>query len=269
MISMNYTDYLTRKQIRTTDYLRIIADLVLINDDVANRVKQASKYANIVQTRLNIPIQHEVAICVLAVLFSHSNMYGKVPFRRLKLKMDLLDLLNPLGVEDFVYLINNKYITIDKSVQNIEYISITDKVYKQIWNYMTEENRKLFMLLAGKELNEAQLKYFKSKLFNAGLDVGELFLTAVVCGQFEAAKAIIDFGYDMNREHETMAYELFICANYNSSKFCIDFYITQGMKITEGLIEKIIEIAEENEFDFEFENTKKLVEELKSKMSKQ
>lgn len=269
MIITNYTDYLTRKQIRTTDYLRIIADLVLINDDVANRVKQASKYANIVQTRLNIPIQHEVAIGVLAVLFCHSSIYSKVPFVRLERKMELLDLRNPLVVEDFIYLLNNKYITLYKSVENIEYISITDKIYKQIWNDMTPENEKLFMLLAGKELNEWQLKFFKSKLINSGLDIGELFKTAVVCKQFEAAKQIINFGFDMNKESEIMAYELFICANYNSSKFCVDFYLSQNLKITQALIDEMLKIAEENWEDFDYENTLKLVEELKLKTTEE
>lgn len=266
MISANYTDYLKTQEIKTTDYLRKIADLVSANNDVANRLTKASKYANVVQSRLNIPYRHEVSVGILAVLFCHSSMYGKVPFRRLKLKMDLINLLDPLIVEDFIYLLNNKYITLYKSVENIEYISITDKLYKQIWNNMTEENLKLFLLLAGKELTEGQLKYFKSKLFNDGLDIGELFMTAVVCKQFEAAKAIISFGWNINRESETMAYELFICANYNSSKFCIDFYLTQGLKITEGLIEKIIEIAEENEYDFDYENTEKLIIELQKKI---
>ncbi len=107
MISANYTHYLMKVEIKTADYLRIIADLVSANNDVANRIEKASKYANIVLTRLNIPAQHEVAVGVLAVLFCHSRIYGKVPFRRLKLKMDLLDLLNPLIVEDFIYLLNN------------------------------------------------------------------------------------------------------------------------------------------------------------------
>lgn len=266
MISTNYTDYLNmRAEIKTTDYLRIIADLVSINNDVANRVEKASKLAKIIQARLNVPAQHEVAIGVLAVLFSHSNIYGKVPFRRLQLKMDLLDLLNPIVVEDFIYLLNNKYITLKKSVQNIEYISITDKLYKQIWIDMTEDNEKLFLLLAGKKLNEPQLQYFKSKLFNDGLDVGELFLTAVVCGQFKAAKEIINFGWDMNKE-QIMGQELFICANYNSSKFCVDFYLSHGLKITQELIDKMLKIAEENREDFDYENTLKLVEELKQKM---
>jgi hypothetical protein len=253
-------------EIKTADYLRIISDMVSANNEVISRLAKASKYANIVQSRLSIPEENEVAVGVLAVLFCHSSMYGKVPFRRLKLKMDLINLLNPLILEDFIYLLNNKYITLYKSVENIEYISITDKLYKQIWNDMTPENEKLFMLLAGKELTEGQLKYFKSKLFNKDLDIAELFKTAVVCKQFEAAKTIIDFGWDMNKEHEIMAYELFICANFNSSKFCIDFYITHGLMITEGLIEKIIEIAEENEYDFDFENTEKLIIELQKKI---
>ncbi len=134
---------------------------------------------------------------------------------------------------------------------------------------MTLENEKLFMMLAGKELNEAQLKFFKSKLFNEGLDIGELFLTAVSCGQFEAAKTIINFGYDMNRESETIVYELFICGNINSSRFCIDFYISQGLKITQDLIDKILILAEEQEKYFDFNNTLELVDELKQKMIKE
>lgn len=269
MISTNYTDYLNSTEIKTADYLRIIADLLATNNDVANRLAKASKYANIVQKRLNFPEENEVEVGVLAVLFCHSNMYGKVPFRRIKLKMDLLDLLNPLIVEDFIYLLNNKYITLYKSVENIEYISITDKIYKQIWNDMTPENEKLFMLLAGKELNEWQLKFFKSKLVNSGLDIGELFKTAVVCKQFEAAKQIINFGFDMNKESEIMAYELFICANYNSSKFCVDFYLSQNLKITQALIDEMLKIAEENWEDFDYENTLKLVEELKLKTTEE
>lgn len=265
MISGNYTDYLNKTKIKTTDYLRIIADLVSANNNVANRLKTASKYANVVQARLSIPEEHEVAVGILAVLFCHSSMYGKVPFRRLKLKMGLIDLLNPLIVEDFIYLLNSKYVFLEKSVQNIEYISITDKLYKQIWNNMTEENEKLFMLLAGTELNEGQLKYFKSKLFNKDLDIGELFKTAVVCKQLEAAKAIISFGWDMNREQETMSYELFICANYNS-KFCVDFYLSQGLKITQELIDKMLELAEEQEEYFDYNNTLELVNELRQKM---
>jgi len=260
---------LNSTEIKTADYLRIIADLLATNNDVANRLAKASKYANIVQKRLNFPEENEVAVGVLAVLFCHSNMYGKVPFRRIKLKMDLLDLLNPLIVEDFIYLLNNKYITLYKSVENIEYISITDKIYKQIWNDMTPENEKLFMLLAGKELNEWQLKFFKSKLINSGLDIGELFKTAVVCKQFEAAKQIINFGFDMNKESEIMAYELFICANYNSSKFCVDFYLSQNLKITQALIDEMLKIAEENWEDFDYENTLKLVEELKLKTTEE
>lgn len=256
---------MTKVEIRTADYLRIITDLVSANNDVANRLNKAAKYAKVVQSRLNIPDRQEVAIGILAVLFSHSSIYAKVSFTRLKMKMGLLDLHNPLVVEDFIYLINNKYITLEKSVENIKYISITDKLYNHIWNYMTEENRKLFLLLAGKELNEAQLKYLKSKLFNEGLDIGELFLTAVSCGQIDAAKIIIDFGWDMNKEGEIMAYELFICSNYNSSKFCVDFYLANGLKITDNLISEMIRIGIEHQDNFDIDNILKLVEELKIK----
>ena len=266
MISANYTYYLNTTEIKITDYLRIIADLVSANNDMANRIEKASKYANIVQARLNIPLQHEVAVGVLAVLFCHSSLYGKVPFRCLKLKMGLLDLLNPLVVEDFIYLLNSKYITLEKSVQNIEYIKIKEKLYYEIWQDMTE-NRKLFMLLGRKQLSEKQLKFFKSKLFNKDLDIGELFLTAVTCGQFEAAKAIIDFGWDLNRETEIMAHELFICSQYNSSKFCVSFYIAHGLKITQSLIDEILKLAQEHQADFDYGNTEKLVEELKQQMT--
>ena len=37
---------------------------------------------------------------VMSVLFCHSRIYAKVPLRRLKLKMDLIDLSNPLVVPD-------------------------------------------------------------------------------------------------------------------------------------------------------------------------
>jgi hypothetical protein len=166
MISANYTYYLNTTEIKITDYLRIIADLVSANNDMANRIEKASKYANIVQARLNIPLQHEVAVGVLAVLFCHSSIYSKVPFVRLERKMKLLDLRNPLVVEDFIYLLNNKYITLVSFVENIEYISITDRLYKEIWKDMTEENRKLFMMVSGKTLTAGQLNFFKSKLFN-------------------------------------------------------------------------------------------------------
>ena len=270
MIINNYIDYLKKTEIKTTDYLRIISDLVSANSDVYNRIEQGSKLAKIVQTRLGIRTPHEVAI--LAVMFCHSSMYGKVPFRRLKLKMGLLDLSKPLVVEDFIYMLNNKYITLEKSVKNIEYICLTEKLYKQIWQDMTKrmENERLFMMVAGKTLTSGQLKFFKSQLYNEGLDIGELFLTCVSCSnQIEAAKAIIDFGWDMNKEKEIMSYELFICANYNSSKFCIDFYLAHGLKITHALIDEMLKIAEEHQDDFDIENTLKLVEELKQEMQKQ
>lgn len=167
-----------------------------------------------------------------------------------------------------MYLRNSKYITLEKSIYNIEYISITDKLYKQIWQDMTEENHKLFMMLAGRELNEPQLEYFKSKLFNKDLDIAELFFTAVSCEQFDAARTIINFGWDMNQETEAMAYELFICANYNS-KFCIDFYLSNGLKITQALLDKMLNLAEEQEYDFDYNNTLKLVTELKQRMINQ
>jgi hypothetical protein len=270
MISTNYTNYLNRKtEIKTTDCLRIISDLLSKNSDVANRITKASNHANTVQSRLNIPKQHEVSVGVMAVLFCHSRIYGKVPFRRLMLKMDLIDLLNPLIVEDFIYLLNNKYINLEKSVENIEYISITDKLFRQLYKHMTDENRKLFMLLAGRQLNQQQLKHFKSMLFNQDLDIGELFLTAVSCRQLEAAKEIINFGWDMNREQEIMGQELFVCANYNTSKFCVDFYLSHGLKITQALIDEMLKIAEENWEDFDYENTLKLVEELKLKTTEE
>lgn len=266
----NFIINLTKTDIKITDYLRIIADLVSANNDMANRIEKASKYANIVQARLNIPLQHEVAVGVLAVLFCHSSIYSKVPFVRLERKMELLDLRNPLVVEDFIYLLNNKYITLVSFVENIEYISITDRLYKEIWENMTEENEHLFMLLAGKQLTEGQLKYFKSKLFNDGLDTGQLFLTAVSCGQIEAAKAIINFGWDMNKEREIMACEMFVCGNfYSGSKFCVDFYLFHGLKITQVLLDDILKIAQEHQEDFEIENTLKLVEELKQKMTEE
>jgi len=259
-----------KTEIKTADYLRIIADLVSVNNEALNRIEKASKLANIVQIRLGIFAQHEVAVGILAILFCHSTMYDKVPFRRLKLKMDLLDLLNPLAVEDFIYLLNEKYITLEKSVQNIEYISSTDELYKKLWSDMTEENRKLFMMVSGKTLTGGQLNFFKSQLYNEGLDIGELFITCVVCAnQTQAAKAILDFGWDMNKKTEIMAYELFICSQYNSSKFCVDFYLSHGLKITQELIHKMLKIAEDNRADFDYESTLKLVEELKLKMTEE
>lgn len=265
MISTNYTDLLGKTEIKTTDYLRIIADLVSANNDVSNRVKKASKLANIFQKRLGIPAQHEVAVGILSILFCHSTIYGKVPFRRLKLKMYLLDLTNPLVVEDFIYLLNEKFITLEKSVQNIEYISSTDELYKKLWGDMRDENRNLFMLLAGKQLNKAQLKYFKSKLFNEGLDISELFRTAVVLSQFNAAKLLIDFGYDQNKD-ELTPWEVFLCSYYNGSKFALDFYISVGLKITQKLIDEVLVIAEEQIEYFDYEDAEELVKELKLKM---
>ena len=182
--------------------------------------------------------------------------------------MDLLDLLNPKVIEDFIYLLNNKYIILEKSVDNIEYISITDTLYKKIWQDMTPENEKLFMLLVGRALSDGQLKFFKSKLFNKDLDIAELFKTAVVCKQFEAAKIILDFGYDQNRD-DTMPFEIYLCLHL--SKFCLDFYLENGLKITNELLDRILAIAVEHQedFDFDFEETEKLVEELKQRMVKE
>ena len=172
--------------------------------------------------------------------------------------MDITDIQ-----EDFIFLLNNQYIEIGKYANNIEWIKITAKLYNQIWHDMTDENHKLFMLLAGRELNDPQLRYFKNHLFNEGLDIAELFLMAVVCRQFEAAKAIIDFGYDMNKEFEIMAYELFICSQMNGSRFCVDFYIEQGLKITDTLLKEIMKYAEENRNDFYYDKAVALVAELK------
>lgn len=262
MISQNYIDYLMKSEIKTIDYLRILADLVSANNDTLNRIEKASTLANIIQARLAIPVQHEVAVGILAVLFCHSRLGGKVPFRRLRLKMGLLDLLHPLVVEDFIFLLNNKYIKLEKSVDNIEYIQITSRLYKQIWKNMTEENERLFMMVAGKTLTDGQLKFFKSKLFNVDLDVAELFKTAVVCKQFEAAKIILDFGYDQNRD-DTMPFEIYLCLHL--SKFCLDFYLENGLIITNELLDEVLTIALEHQgdFDFEYNETERLVEGLR------
>ena len=247
-------------ELQTTDYFRIIADLCLINDNAIHRVDRATKLANIVQKILNIPEDYEVAVAILSVLFCHYRLCSKVSFSLFKLKMGLLEITNVQ--EDIIYLENNKYIELGKSANNIEWIQIKSKLYSQLYNDMTEENHNLFLLIAGKQLNAPQLNFFKSKLFNEGLNISELLRTAVVCRQFEAAKAIISFGYDMNKQTEQMGYELFICANYYS-KFCIDFYIQQGLKITDTLLKEIMKNAEENSDDFEIEKTIELIEELK------
>lgn len=253
-------------KLKTTDYLRIIADRCSTNDNAIQRVDSATKYASIVQHRLTIPDDFEVSVGILAVLFCNSRLNSKVPFHRLKLKMGLLEITNVQ--EDFIYLLNNGFVELGKSSDNIEWIRIKSKLHLQLYNNMTDGNRNLFLMLFGKELNEPQLKFLKSKLFNKDLDISELFRTAVVCGQLDAAKEIINCGFNINKEFEAMAYELLICANY-SSKFCLDFYLTQGLKITDNLIAEMLKLAEEHQDHFEIENTYKLIEKLKLKMVKE
>ena len=112
------------------------------------------------------------------------------------------------------------------------------------------------------------MRFFKSKLFNVDLNIAELFKTAVVCRQFDAAKLILSFGYDQNRD-DTMPFEIYLCLHL--SKFCLDFYIENGLKITNEILDKILAIAIEHQkyFDFDFEETEKLVEELRQRMVKE
>jgi len=245
------------------DKLRIISDLCLIRNNSIKRIDTVEKIIHELQKQLNIPENYEVAVAILSVLFCQYTLCQKVSFSLFKLKMELLEITNVQ--EDFIYLLNNKYIELGKSANNIEWIQIKSKLYLQLHNDMTKQNHNLFLLIAGKQLNVPQLNFFKSKLLNEGLDISELFRTAVVCRQFEAAKAIISFGYNMNKETEQMGYELFICANYDS-KFCIDFYIQQGLKITDALIKEIMKNAQENSDDFEVDKTIALIEELKQNM---
>ena len=248
-------------KLRTTDYLRIIADLCSNNDNVIHRVDNATKLTNVVQKNLSIPEDYEIAVAILSVLFCNYTLCHKVSFSQFKLKMGLFEITNVQ--EDIIYLLNNIYIELGKSANNIDWIQIKSKLYSQLYNDMTKQNHNLFLLVAGKQLNAPQLNFLKSKLFNEGLDISELFRTAVVCRQFEAAKAIISFGYDMNKETEQMGFELFICANYDSF-FCVDFYIQQGLKITDKLLNQILKYAEENSEDFEVENSFNLIEELRT-----
>jgi hypothetical protein len=171
------------------DKLRIISDLSLRKNSM-KKIDTLEKIAHEVQKKLDIPQDYEVAVGILSVLFYICTINGKVPIQRLKMKMGLNEITDIQ--EDFIYLLNNHYIEIGKYANNVEWIKITAKLYKQIWHEMTEENHQLFMLIGGKQLNEAQLIFFKSKLFNEGLDIGELFLTAVVCRQNEAAKNILE-----------------------------------------------------------------------------
>lgn len=134
---------------------------------------------------------------------------------------------------------------------------------------MDENNRKIFEILTGPELIPSQLKQFKESVSESvNLDLGQLLFTAVECEQFEAAKIIIELGYDMNRENETMAYELFLCSQLNGSDFCTEFYLQQGLKVTDELITKIVGYAESNPDDFEIERTIDYVDKLILKYNK-
>lgn len=248
-------------ELQTTDSLRIIADVCQNRSNSERRVEIAERIVHKIQRQLNIPEDFEFAIGILSVLFSVCSINGRIPFNRFKLKMGL-DKITEVQ-EDFIFLLNNQYIEIGKYINNVEWIKITAKLHNQLWHDMTEENHKLFMLLAGRELNYPQLRYFKNHLFNEGLDISELFIMSVVCHQFEAAKAIIDFGYDMNKEFETMAYELFICSQTSGSEFCIDFYIQNGLRITDTLLKEIMKQAEDNMNDFYYDKAVAFVEELK------
>jgi len=252
-------------ELKITDYLRIIADLCLNRENAESRIENAERIVHKIQRQLNIPEEYEAAVAILSVLFSVCSINGRIPFKRFKMKMGLNEIT--VVQEDFVYLLNNQYIELGKYANSIEWIKITSKLYNQIWHDMKQENHKLFMLLAGRELNEPQLKFLKSQLFNDGLDIAELFKMAVVCRQFEAAQSIIDFGFDMNKEYEIMAYELFICSQMKSSKFCIDFYLKQGLKITDTLLNEIMKHAEDNRNDFEIEKAIELIDELRHYVS--
>ena len=258
-------------ELQTTDYLRIIADLCSTNDNAIQRVDSATKYASIVQHRLTIPDDFEVSVAILAVLFCNSRLNSKVPFNRFILKLGLLEITEVQ--EDFIFLLNNNYIEIGKSAENKVWIKIKSKLYLQLFYNMTVENRSLFLMLFGKELNEPQIRFFKSKLFNKDLDIGQLFFTSVSCHQLAASRAILEMGWNINKQTDEMGYEmgyeLFICANYNSSKFCVDFYLANGLKITQTLLHKMLEFAEENQDEFDIENTIKLVEELRQRMVKE
>lgn len=123
---------------------------------------------------------------------------------------------------------------------------------------------RIIKLLSGTELNNRQLIQIRDCICNSeNLDLGELLVFAVNCNQFEAAKIIIELGYDLNRESETIAYELLLCSQYNGSDFCVDFYIQQGLIITDDLLTKVIQLAETNPDDFIIEKVVDLVENLR------
>lgn len=128
----------------------------------------------------------------------------------------------------------------------------------------------LIKLLAGLELNKRQLFQFRNSIEQAtDLDLGELLIMAVQCEQFEAAKIIIKSGYDLNKEHETMALEFFLCSQYKSSKFCTDFYIEQGLRITNDFLMEILAIAESESDGFSIEDAVELIDELRDRQLKQ
>lgn len=248
-------------KLKMIDKLRIISDICLNRKTLIKRIDYIERIIHGIQRELDIPEDLEVAVAILSVLFNVSKINGKVPFNKFMLKIGID---KPTIIqEDIIYLVNNQYIEIGKYANDVESIRITAKLYNQIWQDMTEKNHKLFMLLAGRELNEPQLKFLRSQLFNNGLDISQLFLSAVSFRQYEAARVIISFGFDMNKEYEVMAYELFVCSQVSCSKYCIDFYIQHDLKITDRLLDEIVKFAQENSEDFEVENTFKLIAELR------
>ena len=128
---------------------------------------------------------------------------------------------------------------------------------------MTKENQELFHLVFGVKLGKTELEYLKSKLKNHNLDIPELFITSVVCKQLDAARLIIDSGFDMNKEIEFLIYQLLMCSNYDSSMIYIDFYIQHGLIITEELLMGLRELAAYYSDSFYEDKVVSLIEILK------
>jgi len=107
------------------------------------------------------------------------------------------------------------------------------------------------------------LTFFKSNLTNAGLDIGLLLRQSALSEQYDAVKSIIDSGFDMNKQHKIMAFELFMCANTVYSEAVIEIYLQFGLRINQSLIKEIMKIARYHSDEFDPVKTMLLIEDLK------